>query len=58
MKERLMFGKKSQQTTTPSDLTSPKEVRKSQKVYDRIVSGECKDVVAELNATHGRGKRR
>ncbi|GGZ44764.1 hypothetical protein GCM10010387_43860 [Streptomyces inusitatus] len=53
-----MFGKKSQQTTTPSDLTSPKEVRKSQKVYDRIVSGECKDVVAELNATHGRGKRR
>ncbi|MGW1722336.1 hypothetical protein ACWCQK_05270 [Streptomyces sp. NPDC002306] len=46
-----MFGKKLQQST---DLTSPKAVKKSQRVYDRIASGKCRDVAAELDATHGR----
>lgn len=46
-----MFGKKTQQST---DLTSPENFRKGQKVYDRIVSGKCKDVTAELDAAPGR----
>ncbi|MFE2586869.1 hypothetical protein [Streptomyces sp. NPDC059378] len=50
-----MFGKKSQQS---SDLTSPESVKKSQAVYDRIASGECKDAAAELDATHGRGSKK
>ncbi|MFJ1973098.1 hypothetical protein ACIO93_31015 [Streptomyces sp. NPDC087903] len=45
-----MFGKKSQQSP---DLTTPENVEKGQKVYDRIVSGECKDVPAELDAAYG-----
>ena len=51
-----MFGKKTQ--PQPSDLTSPESVRKSQQVYDRITSGECKDAVAELDAVHGRKSKR
>ncbi|MGW2721970.1 hypothetical protein [Streptomyces sp. NPDC001492] len=50
-----MFGKKTQQST---DLTSPKSVRKGQQVYDRIVSGKCKDVTAELDAAYGRTSKR
>ncbi|WP_181007461.1 hypothetical protein [Streptomyces sp. SM1] len=50
-----MFGKKTQQST---DLTSPESVKKSQTVYDRIVSGECKDATAELDAAHGRKPKR
>ncbi|MFJ7967063.1 hypothetical protein [Streptomyces sp. NPDC096324] len=45
-----MFDQKSQQST---DLTSPENVQKGQQVYDRMVSGECKDVAAELKATYG-----
>ncbi|WP_412077770.1 hypothetical protein ACLF6K_26060 [Streptomyces xanthophaeus] len=46
-----MFGKKS---SSSSGLTSPSSVAKSQKVYDRITSGKCKNASAELDATHGR----
>lgn len=46
-----MSGEKSQQS---SDLTTPENVQKGQQVYARIVSGECKDVTAELNDTYGR----
>ncbi|MGW5178245.1 hypothetical protein ACWERY_28405 [Streptomyces sp. NPDC004082] len=45
-----MSGKKSQQS---SDLTTSENVQKGQQVYDRMVSGECKDVTAELKATYG-----
>ena len=45
-----MLGKKSQ--SKPLDLTSPEAVARSQKVYERIVSGKCKDVTAELDAAH------
>ncbi|MFD9461698.1 hypothetical protein [Streptomyces sp. NPDC060027] len=45
-----MASKKSQQS---SDLTTPENVQKGQQVYARIVSGECKDVAAELKATYG-----
>ncbi|MFF7184690.1 hypothetical protein ACFZAR_05525 [Streptomyces sp. NPDC008222] len=44
-----MFGKKK------PDLTTPKAVAKSQKVYDGIVSGKVKDAKADLNRAHGRG---
>ncbi|WP_327285468.1 hypothetical protein [Streptomyces sp. NBC_01205] len=47
-----MFGKKSQ--SKPVDLTSSEAVAKSQKVYDRITSGKCKDAAAELDAAHKR----
>ncbi|MGW0968316.1 hypothetical protein [Streptomyces sp. NPDC002516] len=51
-----MSGKKSQQS---SDLTTPQNVSKGQAVYDRVTSGKCKDVTAELNAAYGRdGKRK
>ncbi|MEV7519413.1 hypothetical protein [Streptomyces sp. NPDC091371] len=53
-----MFGRKSSSqssSSSSSDLSSPQAVAKSQKVYDRIVSGKCKDASAELNAAHGRG---
>ncbi|MCX5607193.1 hypothetical protein OHB39_06295 [Streptomyces sp. NBC_00047] len=49
-----MFGKKSQSQS--SDLTSPAAVKASQKVYDRITSGKCKDAKAELDATHKKNK--
>ncbi|MBB5117805.1 hypothetical protein [Streptomyces eurocidicus] len=49
-----MFGKKSQRET--EDLTTPEAVDRGQRVYDRIVAGKCKDVVAELDAVHGRGR--
>ncbi|MFE4697719.1 hypothetical protein ACFRIC_11660 [Streptomyces sp. NPDC056738] len=49
-----MSGKKSQQ---PSDLTTPENVQKGQQVYARMVSGECKDVTAELNDTYGRSSK-
>ncbi|MCT9003475.1 hypothetical protein [Streptomyces rhizosphaerihabitans] len=45
-----MFDKKSQQSP---DLTTPENVKKGQQVYNRIVSGQCKDVTAELKATYG-----
>ncbi|MFJ7302006.1 hypothetical protein [Streptomyces sp. NPDC099088] len=45
-----MSGKKSQES---SDLTTPENLQKGQQVYDRIASGECKDVTAELKATYG-----
>ncbi|MEV5782235.1 hypothetical protein AB0L42_14655 [Streptomyces sp. NPDC052287] len=45
-----MFGKKSQQSP---DLTTPESVEKSQKVYDRIAAGTCKDAKTELDSTHG-----
>ncbi|MFD9503925.1 hypothetical protein [Streptomyces sp. NPDC060035] len=54
-----MFGKQSRSAST--DLTTPKAVARSQKVYDRIVAGKCKNAAAELDATHGtdsNGKRR
>ncbi|MFD6550069.1 hypothetical protein [Streptomyces sp. NPDC058398] len=44
-----MFDQKSQHST---DLTSPENVQKGQQVYDRMVSGECKDVTAELKAAY------
>ncbi|WP_203729430.1 hypothetical protein [Streptomyces sp. SID12501] len=47
-----MFDTKSQESTT--DLTSPEAVQRGQEVYDRITSGECKDVMAELNEAYGR----
>ncbi|MGY1499822.1 hypothetical protein ACW4TU_25135 [Streptomyces sp. QTS52] len=47
-----MFGIKSQESTT--DLTSPEAVQIGQEVYDRIASGECTDVIAELNEAYGR----
>ncbi|MFJ1972342.1 hypothetical protein ACIO93_27075 [Streptomyces sp. NPDC087903] len=43
---------KSQEPTT--DLTSPESVRRGQEVYDRITSGQCKDVEGELNEAYGR----
>jgi hypothetical protein len=47
-----MSGKK-----TPADgLTTPDGIAKSQKVYDRITSGQCKDAKAELDKAHGRKK--
>ncbi|MGW6938271.1 hypothetical protein ACWGF3_04505 [Streptomyces xanthophaeus] len=51
-----MFGKKSSssQSSSSSELTSPSAVAKSQKVYDRIISGKCTNAAAELDATHGR----
>ncbi|MET9416104.1 hypothetical protein ABZY03_18350 [Streptomyces klenkii] len=48
-----MFGKKSQHETSEV-LTTPEAVARGQKVYDRIVTGKCKDVRAELDAAHGR----
>ncbi|WP_173457046.1 hypothetical protein [Streptomyces sp. NRRL S-31] len=45
-----MFGKKNQQST---DLTSPENVAKGQKIYDRIERGQCKHPTAELHATFG-----
>lgn len=36
------------------DLTSPENVAKGQEVYDRIVSGQCTDVTAELGEAYGR----
>ncbi|MET9418090.1 hypothetical protein ABZY03_28655 [Streptomyces klenkii] len=51
-----MFGKKSQHEAS-EDLTTPEAVVRGQKVYDRIVAGQCKDVVAELDAAHGRDRR-
>ncbi|MFF4563023.1 hypothetical protein [Streptomyces sp. NPDC001435] len=50
-----MFGDKTQQS---SELTSPENVKKGQEVYDRIVSGECKDARAELDAAYGRDSER
>lgn len=47
-----MFGKK----TPAGDLTTPEGVAKSQKVYDRIKSGNAKDAAAELDKAHGRKK--
>jgi len=47
-----MFGMKSQESTT--DLTSPEAVQSGQEVYDRITTGECADVVTELNEAYGR----
>lgn len=41
-------------TSESPDLTSTESVQASQQVYDRIVSGECKDAPAELDAAHGR----
>ncbi len=37
-----------------TDLTSPKAVAKSQKVYDGITSGKVTNVTAALNKTHGK----
>ncbi|MFG3168376.1 hypothetical protein [Streptomyces sp. NPDC048200] len=50
-----MSGEKSQQSP---DLTTPENVQKGQQVYARMVSGECKDVTAELNNTYGRRNER
>ncbi|MEV7695299.1 hypothetical protein AB0O62_02045 [Streptomyces sp. NPDC086779] len=47
-----MSGKQPKSTST--DLTTPKAVARSQKVYERIASGKCKNAVAELDATHGK----
>lgn len=47
-----MFGKKSPAT----DLSTPTAVAKSQKVYDRIVSGKTTNAKAELDQAHGRKK--
>lgn len=47
-----MSGKKA----PAGDLTTPATVAKSQKVYDRITSGQCKDAKAELDKAHGRRK--
>ncbi|MFF3451306.1 hypothetical protein ACFYXJ_29650 [Streptomyces sp. NPDC002667] len=44
-----MLDKKSQQSP---DLTTPENVQKGQQVYARVVSGQCKDVTAELKATY------
>ncbi|MBB1245794.1 hypothetical protein GL263_19865 [Streptomyces durbertensis] len=49
-----MFDTKSQQQT---DLTTPDAVARSQRIYDRIESGECEDAIAELNAAHGTDER-
>lgn len=38
------------------DLTSPEAVAAGQEVYDRIESGECTDVTAELDKAYGRNK--
>ncbi|MER5916962.1 hypothetical protein ABT124_43085 [Streptomyces sp. NPDC001982] len=45
-----MFGKQPQQSR---DLTSPEAVQRGQEIYDRMVTGECTDVVAELDAAYG-----
>jgi hypothetical protein len=50
-----MFGKKSQ--PQPADLTSPEAVKASQKVYDRITSGQCTNARAELDATHKKNQK-
>ncbi|MET7940657.1 hypothetical protein [Streptomyces sp. NPDC005302] len=52
-----MSGKKSQSENP--DLTTPEAVARGQKVYDRIASGQCKDVRSELDAAYGQdGKRK
>ncbi|MFF8944286.1 hypothetical protein ACF1A5_18845 [Streptomyces sp. NPDC014864] len=50
-----MSGKQTQQST---DLTSQDNVQKGEQVYDRIASGQCKDVTAELDAAYGRSTER
>ena len=47
-----MFGKK----TPAGDLSTPENVAKGQKVYDRIASGKTKDAEKELDKTYGRKK--
>ncbi|WP_167349452.1 hypothetical protein [Streptomyces durhamensis] len=37
----------------PIDLTTPENVEKGQRVYDRIEAGKCTDVKAELDAAYG-----
>ncbi|MER6430884.1 hypothetical protein ABT272_24560 [Streptomyces sp900105245] len=37
----------------PIDLTSPESCAAGQQVYDRIESGRCQDVQAELDAALG-----
>ncbi|MFF8944527.1 hypothetical protein ACF1A5_20095 [Streptomyces sp. NPDC014864] len=46
-----MSGENAQE---PTDLTSPENVQRGEQVYDRIMSGQCQDVTAELDATYGR----
>ena len=46
-----MTGENTQQ---PTDLTTPENVQRGQEVYDRITSGQCQDVTAELDAAYGR----
>ncbi|WP_249402293.1 hypothetical protein [Streptomyces sp. YIM 121038] len=36
------------------DLTTPEAVAVGQQVYNRITSGRCTDVAAELNGAYGR----
>ncbi|MGY4960281.1 hypothetical protein [Streptomyces sp. 900105245] len=45
-----MSGENVQQ---PIDLTSPESFAAGQEVYDRIESGQCQDVPAELDAALG-----
>lgn len=51
-----MFGRNND---PKHDLTSPENVAKGQKVYARIVTGQCKakDVKDELDKTYGRKQR-
>ncbi|MEV6016368.1 hypothetical protein [Streptomyces sp. NPDC051997] len=45
-------------TEQPVDLTSSENVQRGQEVYDRLTSGECLDVIAELDAAYGRESER
>ncbi|MFF8866617.1 hypothetical protein ACF08B_31730 [Streptomyces sp. NPDC015139] len=45
----------SESTQEPIDLTSPENFEKGERVYDRIESGQCTDVRAELDAAYGFG---
>jgi hypothetical protein len=40
-------------TEQKPDLTTDEAVTKSEQVYQRIVTGECKDAAAELDRAHG-----
>ena len=45
-------------TQQPTDLTSAENVQRGQEIYDRITSGQCQDVTAELDAAYGRESER
>ncbi|GHD84952.1 hypothetical protein [Streptomyces naganishii] len=50
-----MTGENAQEST---DLTAPENVERGEQVYDRITSGQCQNVTAELDAAYGHAPER